>query len=334
MRFGLALPHYDFSVPPDRRPITFAAAAEAAAEAERLGFDSVWVSDHLLYHFERYGEPEPVYGSLEPLTTIAGLAALTSRVRLGTLVLGAPFRHPSLLAKAAATLDSISEGRLDLGVGAGWLRDEFEAFGYRFGTVRERFAALEETLRVLEALFDGGEASGTFGGVTLKSARLLPPPVQRPRPPVWLGGKGGPRLLRLAARHADGWNLVWRVTPEDYAPKVDDVARACESQDRDPATLRRSLGFYALIAEDEPAVAALWERARSSMPGRALDGESWESWRADTLSGTPEQVLERVAAFEALGVEELILSPWSLPFALPEPEMLHVVAERVIAPLR
>jgi probable F420-dependent oxidoreductase len=334
MRFGLALPHYDFSVPPDRRPITFAAAAEAAADAERLGFDSVWISDHLLYHFERYGEPEPVYGSLEPLTTIAGLAALTSRVRLGTLVLGAPFRHPSLLAKAAATLDSISGGRLDLGVGAGWLRDEFEAFGYRFGTVGERFAALEETLQVLEALFDDGEASGTFGGVTLKSARLLPPPVQRPRPPVWLGGKGGPRLLRLAARHADGWNLVWRITPEDYAPKVDDVARACESQDRDPATLRRSLGFYSLIAEDEPAVAALWDRARSSMPGRALDGESWESWRADTLSGTPEQVLERVAAFEALGVEELILSPWSLPFALPEPEMLHVVAERVIAPLR
>jgi probable F420-dependent oxidoreductase len=334
MRFGLALPHYDFSVPPERRPVTFAAAASAAAEAERLGFDSVWISDHLLYHFERYGEPDPLYGSLEPLTTIAGLAALTSRVRLGTLVLGAPFRHPSLLAKAATTLDSISGGRLDLGLGAGWLRDEFDAFGYAFGSVGERFAVLEETLQVLGALFHDGEATGTFGGVTLQAARLLPPPVQRPRPPVWLGGKGGPRLLRLAARYADGWNLVWRVAPQDYAPKVEDVARACAVEDRDPATLRRSVGLYALIAEDERSAAALWARARSAMPGRALDDESWKSWRADTLSGTPDEVQERVAAFEALGVEELILSPWVLPFALPEPEMLHLVAERVIAPLR
>ena len=334
MRFGLALPHYDFSLPPERRPITFAASAEVAAEAERLGFDSVWVSDHFLYHFGRYGEPEPVYGSLEPLTTIAGVAALTERVRLGTLVLGAPFRHPSLLAKAVATLDSISAGRIDLGVGAGWLRDEFEAFGYRFGSVGERFASLEETMQVLEALFGGGEVSGTFGGVTLRSARPLPPPVQRPGPPVWVGGKGGPRLLRLAARHADGWNLVWRTAPERYADKVDDVARACEAEGRDPGTFRRSVGLYGLIAEDAASVASLWERARRSMPGRALDAESWEDWRADTLSGTPDQVLDRVAEFEALGVEELILSPWSLPFALPEPEMLHVVAERVIAPLR
>lgn len=334
MRLGLALPHYDFSVPPADRPITFRRTAEVAQEAERLGFDSVWVSDHFLYSFARYGQPEPRYGSLEPLTTLAGIAALTERVRLGTLVLGSPFRHPSLLATTVATLDSISGGRVDLGVGAGWLEDEFTAFGYRFGTVGERFEALEETLLVLEALLDGGEASGTFGSVELKSARLLPPPVQRPRPPVWVGGKGGPRLLRLAARHADGWNVVWRMTPQDYAGKVDDVAAACEAEDRDPATFRRSIGLYALIAEDEAAAAALWERARTSMPGRALDDESWEDWRADTLSGTPEQVLERIAAFEALGVEELSVSPWVLPFALPEPEMLELIAERVIAPLR
>ena len=333
MRIGLALPHYDFSVPPGQRPITFAAAADAAVAAERLGFDSVWLSDHFLYHFARFGEPEPVYGALEPVTTMAGVAARTSRVRLGTLVLGAPFRHPSLLAKAVATLDSISAGRIDVGVGAGWLQDEFEAFGYRYGSVGERFGSLEETLLVLEALLGGEEASGTFGGVTLKSARLLPPPVQRPRPPVWVGGKGGPRLLRLAARHADGWNVVWRITPEAYAGKVHDVERACEAEGRDPATFRRSIGCYALIGEDERAVAALWERARSSMPGGALDGETWEDWRAHTLSGTPDQVLERIAAFAALGVEELILSPWSLPFALPEPEMLELVSERVIAPL-
>jgi probable F420-dependent oxidoreductase len=334
MRFGLALPHYDFSLPRERAPISFRRAAEVASDAERLGFDSVWVSDHFFYSFARYGQPEPLYGSLEPVTTLAGLAALTERIRLGTLVLGSPFRHPSLLAKTVATLDSISGGRIDLGVGAGWLEDEFIAFGYPYGTVGERFASLEETLQVLEALLSDGEASGTFGSVALKSARLLPPAVQRPRPPVWVGGKGGPRLLRLAARYADGWNLVWRVAPEEYAKKVRDVVAACETQDRDPAGFRRSIGLYGLIAEDEAKVAALWERARSAMPGRALDGESWEGWRADTLSGTPSQVLERVAAFEAMGVEELILSPWVLPFALPEPAMLELFAEQVIAPLR
>ncbi len=333
MRFGLALPHYDFSVPPDRRPIGCDAVADAAAEAERLGFDSVWISDHFLYHFGRSGEPEPVYGSLEPLTTMAGLAAVTPRIRLGTLVLGAPFRHPSLVAKAVATVDSISEGRVDLGVGAGWFRDEFEAFGYPFGDVGERFAALEQTLQVLDALLDGDEATGTFGEVRLRSARLLPRPVQRPRPPVWVGGKGGPRLLRLAARHADGWNLVWRTTPEAYAGKVRDVEAACRAEGRDPVTFRRSIGLYSLIAEDERSAAALWERARASMPGRALDAATWQSWRADTLSGTPDQVLERVAAFDALGVEELILSPWVVPFAQPEPEMVRVIAECVIGRL-
>jgi probable F420-dependent oxidoreductase len=334
MRFGLALPHYDFSMPQDGAPVSFAAVARVAADAERLGFDSVWLSDHFLYTFARYGAPEPLHGSLEPLTALAGVAALTERVRLGTLVLGAPFRHPSLLAKTVSTLDSISGGRIDLGIGAGWFQDEFTAFGYRYGSVGDRFASLEEALQVLEALLGGDEASGTFGGVELKSARLLPPPVQRPRPPVWVGGKGGPRLLRLAARHADGWNVVWRMSPRAYAGKVDDVAAACEAEGRDPATFRRTVGLYGLIAPDDASVAALWERARASMPGRSLDGESWNDWRADTLSGTPEQVLDRVTAFEAMGVEELILSPWVLPFALPEPEMLELVAERVIAPLR
>ena len=136
MLFGLTLPHYDFSVP-GTRPISFEACAEHAIWAERIGFDSVWVSDHLFYSLERYGGGPDLLGSLEPLSTLAGIAVRTSRVRLGTLVLGAPFRHPSILAKSATTIDALSGGRFDIGVGAGWYRDEFEAFGYRFGSVGE-----------------------------------------------------------------------------------------------------------------------------------------------------------------------------------------------------
>ncbi|MGZ4136947.1 MAG: LLM class flavin-dependent oxidoreductase, partial [Actinomycetota bacterium] len=114
MRFGLSLPHYDFSLP-GVRPITFDAVAEHAQRAEALGFDSVWASDHFFYSLARYGAGDEPLGSLEPLTTLAGLAVRTKRVRLGTLVLGAPFRHPSILAKSATTVDVLSRGRLELG---------------------------------------------------------------------------------------------------------------------------------------------------------------------------------------------------------------------------
>ena len=136
MRFGLSLPHYGFSLPTGQ--ITFADAAGWARRAEALGFDSVWVSDHFFYSFARYGaDPSPI-SSLEPLATLAGVAAVTDRVRLGTLVLCAAFRHPALLAKAATSIDLLSGGRLDLGLGAGWMAEEFEAFGYRFGSPGER----------------------------------------------------------------------------------------------------------------------------------------------------------------------------------------------------
>jgi probable F420-dependent oxidoreductase len=330
MRFGLSLPHYGFSLPTGQ--ITFADAAGWARRAEELGFDSVWVSDHFFHSFARYGaDPSPI-ASLEPLTTLAGVAAVTDRVRVGTLVLCAAFRHPALLAKAATSIDLLSGGRLDLGVGAGWMEEEFAAFGYRFRSPGQRFAVLQETVEVVQELFGGEPVTHDGPNVTLREAVLAPAP-DRP-PPLWLGGKGGPRLLRLAARLADGWNMVWRVSPEAYAKKVADVREACEAEDRDPATLRLSVGLYSLMGEDEAAARAAFERGRSVAPGDAMTADDYESWRADTLSGTPEQVLERVAAFESLGVREIIVSPWVLPFAIHEPEQVELFAERVIAPSR
>ena len=330
MRFGLSLPHYGFSFPSGQ--ISFADATGWARRAEDLGFDSVWVSDHFFYSFARYGaDPSPI-ASLEPLTTLAGVAAVTDRIRLGTLVLCAAFRHPALLAKAATSIDLVSGGRLDLGLGAGWLAEEFEAFGYRFGSAGERFAVLEESVEVLAQLF-GGEAVTYHGPtVTLREAVLRPAP-DRP-PPLWVGGKGGPRLLRLAARLADGWNVVWRMSPEVYAEKVSDVRAACEAEGRDPATFGLSVGLYSLIGEDDAAARAAFERGRAAAPGNAMAPDDYETWHADTLSGTPEQVLERVAAFESLGVREIIVAPWVVPFAIHEPQQVELFAERVIAPSR
>ena len=330
MRFGLALPHYGFSLPSGE--ITFADTAGWARRAEALGFDSVWVSDHFFYSFGRYGaDPAPI-ASLEPLTTLAGVAAVTERVRLGALVLCAPFRHPALLAKAAATIDLLSGGRFDLGLGAGWLADEFDAFGYRYGTVGERFSVLEDTLEVVGRLFDGEAVSHDGPSATLRDAVLRPSPMGHV--PRWVGGKGGPRLLRLAAEHADGWNVVWRIGPEAYREKVDDVRRACDAVGRDPATFRLSIGLASLVGEDEAAARAAFERGRAAAPGDAMTADDHASWLADTLSGTPAQVLERVAAFEDLGVYEIVVSPWVLPFAIHEPEQVELFAEEVIRPIR
>jgi probable F420-dependent oxidoreductase len=330
MRFGLSLPHYGFSFPSGQ--ISFADATGWARRAEDLGFDSVWVSDHFFYSFARYGaDPSPI-ASLEPLTTLAGVAAVTDRIRLGTLVLCAAFRHPALLAKAATSIDLVSGGRLDLGLGAGWLAEEFEAFGYRFGSAGERFAVLEESVEVLEQLFVGEAVTYQGPTVTLREALLRPAPA-RP-PPLWVGGKGGPRILRLAARLADGWNVVWRMSPEVYAKKVSDVRAACEAEGRDPATFGLSVGLYSLLGEDDAAARAAFERGRAAAPGNAMAADDYETWQADTLSGTPEQILERVAAFESLGVREIIVAPWVVPFAIHEPEQVELFAERVIASSR
>lgn len=330
MRFGLSLPHYGFSFPSGQ--ISFEDVSEWARRAENLGFDSVWVSDHFFYSFARYGaDPSPI-ASLEPLTTLAGIAAVTDRVRLGTLVLCAAFRHPALLARAATAIDLISGGRFDLGLGAGWMAEEFEAFGYRFGSAGERFAVLEEAVEVLARLFDGEAVTYAGPTVSLHEAILRPPP-DRP-PPLWVGGKGGPRLLRLAARLADGWNVVWRMSPEAYGGKVSEIRAACEAEGRDPSTFGLSVGLYSLIGEDEAAARAAFERGRAAAPGNSLAAGDYATWFADTLSGTPEQILERVGAFEALGVREIIVSPWVLPFAIHEPEQVELFAERVIARAR
>jgi probable F420-dependent oxidoreductase len=333
MQVGLALPHYDFSLPGDA-PISFARVAEQAVRAEGLGFDSVWISDHFFASLDRYGGDDTRYGSLEPLTTLAALAPLTERIRLGTLVLSAAFRHPAVVAKSATAIDRLSGGRLELGLGAGWFADEYAAFGYTFGSVGERFAFLEETLGYLSALF--GDEPATFEGArfSLRDAYDHPPPIQRPRPPIVVGGKGGPRLLAMAARHADGWNAAWRWTPERYAERAGAARRACESLGRDPAGFRLSLGLFTVAGEDDADVARRFELIGERLPAGVGSATGLETLRAECLAGTPERILERAAAFAGLGVSELILCPAPVWFAMPDPTMLDLLAERVLPGLR
>jgi probable F420-dependent oxidoreductase len=333
MRVGLSLPHYGFSLP-EREPITFEATARWAKRAEQLGFDSVWVSDHFFYSFARYGaDPTPV-AALEPLATLAALATVTDRVRLGVLVLGAPFRHPAIVARAAAAIDRLSGGRLELGIGAGWMREEFDAFGYRFGEVGERFDALEDALIITSGLFAGtGPVTHDGSRHAVHQARLEPPPTQRPIP-LWVGGKGGARLLRLAARYAAGWNVVWRFSDAWYRDRLAEVAAACDAVGRDPATLRRTVGLHCVLGDDEEAARAAFERGRAAMPGGALNDDPYERFRDETLSGTPKDAIARIETLVAMGVEEIVVSPWVLPFAVCEPAQVDLFASRVLPAIR
>ena len=333
MRIGLALPHYDFSFPDDG-PVSFARTAEVAQRAEGLGFDSVWISDHFFWSLERYGGGTELQGSLEPMTTLAALAARTERVRLGTLVVAAPFRHPANLAKMATAVDLLSGGRMELGIGAGWYEDEFRAFGYPVGSTAERFSQLEEVLQVLQLLLAEGPADFDGERYRLRGAYNHPLPASTPRPPIWLGAKGGRRALRLAVKYADGWNTVWRWSLDDYAERLSDARRICEEEGRDPSTLRLSVGLYTLVGEDERDLVSRYRALQRWTPGEALDGELLEDFGRAALVGTPDQVTDTLGRFAALGVEEMIVSPASVPFAMFDPTLLDLIAEAIIPAAR
>ena len=328
VRLGLALPHYEHSFP-EGEPLSWPALLDATLRAESLGFDSVWISDHFFLDLSRYGGSGE-QGSVEPLTTLAALAARTERVRLGTLVACAAFRHPAILAKMATTIDLISGGRFELGLGAGWYEKEFEVFGYRYGSVGERFGVLEDTVAAVAALFGEGPVTLETPTVRLHEAYMRPPPAQAGGPPIWVGGKGGDRMLRLVARHAAGWNVVWRMDAAEHAGRVRRLGEICEEVGRDPDTVRLSVGLYTLVGEDARDLQARYQHLQEWSPGGSLDSVALEDFAEGTLTGPPDVCASRLAAFADNGVEEMIVTPAAMPFVIPDWSEVELIAETLI----
>ena len=326
MRFGIALPHYDYSFPEGPEPVRLQRVLDTARRAEELGFSSAWISDHFFLSLAKYGAGDTVHGALEPFLALSAIATQTTDLRLGTLVVGAGFRHPSMIAQQAASLDRISAGRFELGLGAGWYEEEFGPFGLPFGTVGERFDVLERTTEIVSALRGGTPVESVQPA--LDGATVLAP--VRERWPIWIGAKGGPRAMRLVARCADGWNASWRWTPETYRDRLEVLTRACEEAGRDPATVRRSVGLYCLVGSDEADLAGRFRNLQAWTPGGALDTTALQEFAADTLTGTPAQLAEQVAAWDALGVEEIVLNLASMPFAMSSDEQLDLAAAVVL----
>jgi alkanesulfonate monooxygenase SsuD/methylene tetrahydromethanopterin reductase-like flavin-dependent oxidoreductase (luciferase family) len=223
-----------------------------------------------------------------------------------------------------------SGGRFDLGIGAGWYEAEFEAFGYQFGSTGERFSFLEESVAIVSALFGEGPVDFQGRRFQLAGAFNRPRPAQKGGPPIWIGGKGGDRQFRLVARHASGWNSVWRWSPDAYAERVHALRRIARAEGRDPDDVRLSVGLYALVGEDERDLRERFRALQAWAPGGAMDGVPLQDFAGDTLTGTPEACLERLAAFRDVGVEEVILSAASIPFAVFDWSMVDLIARAVI----
>ena len=332
MKVGVALPHYDFSFP-DRRPATVDDVVAFAKRVEALGYDSVWISDHFFLDLTRYGGPPGRWGSVEALTTLSAIAVETERGRLGTLVLCEAFRHPPVLAKMATTLDVVSDGRLELGMGAGWNEEEYVANGFRFAPVAERIARLREAVDILGGMMSNERFSYDGAFYQVDDAPNDPAPVQRPRPPIWIGGKGGPKILRMVAEAADGWNTVWRWSPQAYKERLADLAHACEKAGRDPATVKRSVGLYTVVGTDEEDARRQWDRMAVAGPIDAT-GMKREEFIGDALVGGAEHCIGRIKEFEALGVDHLVVAFGVVPFSIWDDDQVELFAREVLPAVR
>lgn len=336
MRIGLALPHYDTSFAGE--PVSWANVLSVARTAEAAGFDSVWVSDHLFLDWGKYGGPDTAQGCLECWTTLSALAGATDKVRLGSLALCNDLRNPALLAKMIATTDLLSGGRVETTLGAGWYEPEYVAAGLDFDPAGTRIERLGEALQIVARLLDGEELNFDGDHYTLKGAICRPLGVQEPRPALWVGGKGD-YLLKTAARHADGWNFSWLGTLDTYRDRLDAARRACEEVDRDPATLRRSVGAYVVVGKDDDDARRRYERLVERTPSGVLQGGSrdpavsWEEFKTTRVAGTTSEVLDLLGELAGTGVEEAILTLGTLPFQMSDLEDVEFVGSEIVPAL-
>jgi F420-dependent oxidoreductase-like protein len=266
-----------------------------AREAERLGFDAFFRADHFLSMGPGSGEPGPT----ESWVTLAGLARDTERIRLGTMVTSATFRLPGPLAIAVATVDAMSAGRVELGLGAGWFEDEHRAYGIPFPSTGERFDRLEEQLAIVTGLWTTpvGERFDFRGRhYQLTGSPALPKPVQQPRPPVIVGGLGKRRTPALAARYADEFNVGFAPVG-DFRTLVAAVTAACDQAGRDPSSMTWSTAQVLCCGEDEEAY-----RRRAAAIGREPD-----QLRATALAGTVAEVTDKLGTFADAGAQRIYL---------------------------
>jgi F420-dependent oxidoreductase-like protein len=298
VRLGFTLG--DYPRPPGGDAQLFDSVAAQVLAAEAAGFDSVWVPDHLMQSPVVADADEPM---LECYTLLGALAAMTSRVRLGAFVGCAALRNAGLLAKAVTTLDVISHGRAIFGIGAGWFEAEHEAYGYRFGTVAQRYERLIEVLELVRSMFVEDETNFEGRHFWAAGALNFPKPIQAGGPPVLIGGSGPRRTLRLVARYADICNLSG--TPEKISHLMSVLDQHCESIGRDPAEVCRTFINVVIVRDSE-------REAYEAMPPSYRDVSTavtdHMSQTVRPIIGTRAQVVGRLREYIETGVDGMVLS--------------------------
>ena len=289
-----------------------------ARAAEELGFDAFFRSDHYL----KMGEGSGLPGPTDSWLTLAALAVQTSRIRLGTMVSSATFRYPGPLAIAVAQADQMSGGRIELGLGAGWFEAEHAAYGIPFPPVGERFGRLAEQLAVITGLWDvpAGQTFSFAGDYyQVRDSPGLPKPVQRPHPPIIVGGSGPNRTPALAARYAAEFNAPFASVAQTGA-RYARVRETCESVGRDPASLIYSAAQTTVCGRDE---AELIRRA-------AATGRPLAELRANQLAGTPAEIVDRIGQFAEHGASRIYLQIMDLH----DLDHLELLASEVLPQVR
>lgn len=284
---------------------------------EDSGYDSIWVYDH--FHTHPVVSQESTF---DAWTLMAALAAVTTRVRLGQMCTCALYRPPSLLAKMAANIDVISAGRLDVGIGAGWSKGEFEAYGYRFPPAGERLDMLEEAVQVLIAMWTQDEAGFEGEHYTVDGAINRPRPIQEPHPPLWIAGGGERRTLQIVAQYGDFANFGDNI--EEFRHKSGVLARHCEAVGRRYEEIGRTCHRMSVIGRDQPDLRRKLDiaaRRRSCTP---------EEFAEEHFAATISQAVEEMGEFIDEGCVEMILYFYDMG----EGDSLELFASEVIPQLR
>jgi F420-dependent oxidoreductase-like protein len=313
--------------------MSYADQLAAARRAERNGFDTFFRSDHFASFPGEPGKP-----TTDAWAVLAGLARETERIGLGVLVSPVTFRHPGVLAKVVTTVDEMSGGRIEVGIGAGWNDTEHRQLGLAFPEISSRADLMEDQLAILHGLW--GEPDGwSYDGVTgihLEEALFRPRPVDVPgrpstpiggvRPRIIVGGQGSPRSLRLAARYADEFNLS-SSSPDRAVEVSTQLDEACRAIGRDPASLARSTMAGVLVGRDRDEVTAREQSLLAAFGDDLDDGEAWlEERRTRWVYGLPDEARDQLRRFAEAGMERIMLQdflPWDL-------EMIDVMGEELV----
>jgi len=310
VKFGFCVPLFAGACV-RRELLGFDVVKSLAAECDRLGYDSLWAADHLML-----GHGAAI---MECWTVLSSLAPVTSSMRLGALVLCAGHRNPALAAKMAATLDVISGGRVDYGIGAGWHRSEQQAYGLPWiESPRERVQMMEDAIEIAREMWTKERPSYKGRHYSVEEAVCEPKPLQKPHPPIWIGGGGEKLLLRSVARYADGWNIP-AMTPEAYAQKLDVIRSHCRAVGREYGEIEKSMETRILIArrDSDLDLAVEWFNAHS---GFVRDSGAIRP-RAEVLSdlknlyliGSLREVTWRMEEYVERGVQHFMLYFLDLP---------------------